>query len=116
MKNVKKIIEVRLNGLNELGVKELNEHYKHNIELGYFREEFKLGDDLGIKKKRFKQVKSFENLGLENYIKTFDCKQALLNEDGSIRDISGPCFSTQLKHFNHEVFEIEITEVITKRD
>ena len=116
MKNVKKIIEVRLNGLNELGVKELNEHYKHNIELGYFREEFKLGDNLGIKKKRFKQVKSFENLGLENYIITFDCTQTLLNEDGSRRDISGPYFSTQLKHFNHEIYEIEITEVITKRD
>ena len=116
MKNVKKIIEVRLNGLNELGVKELNEHYKHNIELGYFREEFTLENTLGINKKRFKQVKSFENLGLENYIVTFNCKQALLNEDGSIRDISGPYFSTQLKHFNHEIYEIEITEVITKRD
>lgn len=116
MKNVKKIIEVRLNGLNELGVKELNEHYKHNIELGYFREEFKLGDDLGIKKKRFKQVKSFENLGLENYIIIFDCKQALLNEDRSEKDIPGPYFSTQLKHFNHEIYEIEIIEVITKKD
>ena len=35
MKSVKKIIEVRLNGLNELGVKELNDYYKDNILLGY---------------------------------------------------------------------------------
>ena len=115
MKNVKKIVEVRLNGLNELGVKELNEHYKLNIEKGYI-EEFTLGNTLGINKKRFKQVKSFENLGLENYITTFNYAQALINEDGSASKYHGPYFSTQLKHFNHEIYEIEIIEVITKRD
>jgi len=115
MKNVKKIIEVRLNGLNELGVKELNEHYKLNIEQGYIKE-FTLKNTLGINKKRFKQVKSFENLGLENYIVTFNYAQSLLNEDGSKSEYCGPYFSTQLKHFNHEIYEIEITEVITKRD
>jgi hypothetical protein len=115
MKSVKKIIEVRLNGLNELGVKELNEHYKLNIKQGYFKE-FTLENTLGINKKRFKQVKSFENLGLENYITTFDCAQSRLNEDGSRSEYCGPCFSAQLKHFNHEIYEIEITEVITKRD
>ena len=31
MKNVKKIIEVKLMGLNELGVKELNDFYKYNL-------------------------------------------------------------------------------------
>lgn len=115
MKSVKKIIEVRLNGLNELGVKELNEHYKLNIKQGYVKE-FTLGGMNGVKKKRFKQVKLFEKLGLENYIVTFDCRQSRLNEDGSESEYHGPCFSTQLKHFNHEIYEIEITETITKRD
>jgi hypothetical protein len=31
MKNIKKMIEVKLTGLNKLGVQELNEYYKHNI-------------------------------------------------------------------------------------
>ena len=116
MTNVKKIIEVRLNGLNELGVKEINEQYKHNIELGYLSKKFKLGDSLGIKKKRFKQVKSFENSLLESYIITFDCKQVLLNKDGSELKYNGTYFSALLKHFNYEIYEIEITETITKRD
>ena len=115
MKNVKKIIEVRLNGLNELGVKELNEHYKINIKQGYVSE-FTLENTLGIKKKRFKQVKSFENLGLENYITTIDLSQLRLNEDGKRRNIPGPKFTTQLKHHNYEVFEIEIIETFTKKE
>ena len=48
MKNVKKIIEVKLMGLNELGVKELNDFYKDNILLGYIPE-FKMGDINDIK-------------------------------------------------------------------
>ena len=112
---MKKIIEVRLNGLNELGVKELNEYYKHNISKGYVRE-FQLGNNLGVKKKRFKQVKSFENLGLENHITNFDCAQLILDELGNKSLFSGPYFSIQLKHFIHEIYEINITETVTKKE
>jgi hypothetical protein len=115
MRKVKKEIEVKLYGLNELGIKEINNHYKHNISMGYFKE-FQVGDLSGLKKKRFKQVKSFENLGLENYITTIDRSQLILNEDGKRRNIPGPKFTTQLKHHNYEVFEIEIIETFTKKE
>ena len=121
MKNVKKIIEVKLMGLNELGVKELNDFYKDNIEKGYM-EEFSFGDDYIIKKKRFKQFKEFDRVGLENYITTFNRTKVLVDE-GEYKGIrylkevaeSGR-FALFLKHFNHEIYEIEIIEVITKRD
>ena len=115
MKNIKKMIEVKLTGLNKLGVQELNEYYKHNISKGYVRE-FQLGDNLGVKKKRFKQVKSFENLGLENYITNFDCTQLILDESGNESLFSGPYFSIQLKHFIHEIYDIEIIETFTKKE
>ena len=112
---MKKIIEIRLNGLNELGVQELNNHYQHNISTGRVNI-FKLGDTLGIKKKRFKQSKSFESLGLENYITSFDCSQVVLDDKGNERNIPGPNFSLQLKHFTHEIYEIIITETVIKKD
>ena len=113
--NIRKMIEVKLTGLNKLGVQELNEYYKHNISKGYVRE-FQLGDNLGVKKKRFKQVKSFENLGLENYITNFDCTQLILDESGNKSLFNGPYFSIQLKHFTHEIYDIEIIETFTKKE
>jgi hypothetical protein len=112
MKNVKKIIEVKLMGLNELGVKELNDFYKDNILLGYMPE-LKVGGLSGIKKKRFKQIKSFDKLGIENFIIHFGCTRAKIGEDGNR---GGGYFKVLLKHFNHEVYEIEIVETSTKRD
>ena len=115
MKSVKKIIEVRLNGLNELGVKELNDYYKDNILLGYMTE-LKLGGMDGVKKKRFKQIKAFDKSGIESFIVCFGCTQAKMGEDGNKIKGGGGYFEILLKHFNHEIYEIEITETITKRD
>ena len=111
MKN--KIIEVRLNGLNKLGAQELNEYYKHHISKSYI-ETFQLGDTLGIKKKRFKQIKSFDEYGGNNFITNFGWNQLSLGKDGEENYILGTYFSLLLKHFEYDVFEI--TEIITKRN
>jgi len=100
-----KQIEVRLNGLNELGVKEINEFYAPNIKVyGNNFPLFKIGDKIVNQKKRFKQTKSFYKTGLETYVGHYDCSQ--FREDG----YPGPYFSLQLKHFNHEIYEVEIIE------
>jgi hypothetical protein len=52
MKNIKKMLDVTLTGLNKLGVQELNEYYKHNISKGYVRE-FQLGDTFRGEEKTF---------------------------------------------------------------
>lgn len=109
-----KVIEVRLNGLNELGVQELNEYYKHNISKSHMKE-FQLGDTLGPKKKRFKQIKSFDEYGVDNFITTVGYNQLMLDKDGNeITPSLINYFPLLLKHFDHEVFEV--TEIITKRN
>ena len=114
---MKKQIEVKLFGLNELGVSELNEHYKYNIqfysERGWWKP-FELGQKLGFTKKRFKNSNLFYKSGLDNYIGFYDCKQALVNDDGSESEYGGPYFSLQIKHFVHEIFEVEVVETYNK--
>lgn len=110
---MKKQIEVKLFGLNELGVSELNEHYKHNISVNYVNE-FKLGDKLDFSKKRFKNSNLFYKEGLDNYIGFFDCKQRLLDENGNESKYDGPCFSLQIKHFVHKIYEVEVVETYTE--
>ena len=101
-----KQIEVRFKGLNELGVKELNEFYKFNIG-----KKWKLGDNIiRFKKKRIKQYKRFYELGLETYIETIYMNQCREDEEKYIG--YGPNFVLLLKHFNHEIYEIEITETV----
>ena len=113
---MKKQIEVKLHGLNEFGVSEINEHYKHNIivysDQGW--SPFVLGDKLGFTKKRFKNIKSFYEIGLDNYIGTFDCTQLLLDENGEKSEYDGSRFSLQIKHFVHEIFEVEVVETMKK--
>ena len=103
---MKKQIEVRLFGLNELGVKEMNEFYKHNIEKGYF-DPFKIGDDFGKRKKRFKQLNSFS---LDSHIMIYDVKQ--YNPDEPSRGLGW--FELQVKHFKHEIYEVEVIEHFTR--
>jgi hypothetical protein len=109
-----KQIEVKLLGLNELGVKELNEYYKHNITKYDNWSPFKYGQTLGITKKRFKQPKAFYNSGLNTYVGNFDCQQLVLNEDGSECKYGGGNFSYQIKHFNHKIYEVEVIETFTE--
>ncbi len=106
----KKEILVICEGLNELGVKESNEHYRPNIE-HYGVEKFppiKLGSYSGVQK-RFKNVKSFYKKGLENYLFTHECTQYRKDGIGL-----GPSFSFKLKHFNIKIYEVNITETYDK--
>jgi len=104
---MKKQIEIKLFGLNELGVREMNEFYQLNREkYGGFI--FQLGDKFGLTKKRIKNVNEFYRNGLETYLGMFDCKQALPN------DGSGYYFEFRLKHFVHKVYEVEVVETFTE--
>ena len=105
---MKKQIEVKLNGLNELGVQEINEFYKHNIEQ-YGWDKFNLGDKFGLTKKRFKNSNEFYKNGLDTYISFFDCKQYIPNSNKP-----GNYFDFLLKYFVHEIFEVEVIETKTK--
>ena len=104
IKSTKTEIEVIFHGINELGIKESNEFYKRNIELGFikpFKECFNL-----INGKRFKNSNLFYKKGLENIVGTYDCTQ--YKEDGVGY---GPRFTFQFKHFNTTVYEVEVTEI-----
>ena len=105
---MKKEIEIKLFGLNELGVNELNEHYKHNINVEY-ADMFQIGDYKDIKRKRIKQSNSFQNTGQDTYITNVDMDQYIPGNE-----YNGPCFSLQLKHFKHEIYEVEVTETFKK--
>jgi hypothetical protein len=92
-------------GLNKLGVKELNEHYKGNIENGFI-DVFKLNEIIDTcKKKIYKQSKTFLKKRENNYIGSIGCSQYIQNEK-----IPGPDFSLQLKHINYKITKIEIIE------
>jgi hypothetical protein len=110
----KKQIEVKLNGLSQLGVDTLNEYYKHNIERGLCNV-FRVGDNEGgIKNKRFKNSNLFYRDGLDNYLCNITCTQLLLDENGEQSIYSGGYFSLQIKHFNYEIYEVEVVETLRK--
>jgi len=104
---MKQQIEVRLFGLNELGVKEMNEFYKANIKLDYISE-FKLGEKFGFNKKQFKNPNNFK--GLDTRLGSFGIKQAFIDKHGNEIDNPGNNFEWLLKHFKHEVYEVMIIE------
>ena len=96
MKNQFKVINL---GLNELGVKEFNDHYKTNIEKGYIKE-VKLGYRIGKSSKLFKQEKSFLELKEENYLDFYN----LISCDTS------KYFHILLKHINYKIVKLELVE------
>jgi hypothetical protein len=102
-----KSIEVRFKGLNELGVKELNEFYKINIKKNYIQP-WELGSNDKVNfKKRYKQPKSFYKLGLDTCVRTVDLVQS--REENKQYGYS--CyFKLQLKHYYHEIYEVEVIE------
>ena len=107
LKDMKKQIEVRMNGLNELGVREVNEFYKDNISEGYVRHGFKLGDRCTSKRtKRIKQPKGFS---LETELYTIDLKQHIIGDK-----YGGGWFKVKVKHIDCEVYEVEVIEKFTK--
>jgi hypothetical protein len=105
---MKKQIEVKLKGLNELGVSKMNEFYKHNI-IEYNISKFKLGDKFGYTKKRFKNINEFYSKGLDSYIGFFGTEQHIPNSN-----LHGYYFDFQIKHFVHEIFEVEVVETMRK--
>lgn len=103
---MKKQIVVKMLGLNELGVSEINEFYKDNISEGYF-EPFKLGEHMtSSRTKRFKQIKDF---GPESYLYTIDFKQHIRGDQ-----YGGGWFWVKVKHVNCEISEVEIVETSRK--
>ena len=103
---MKKQIVVKMLGLNELGVKEINEFYKDNISEGYF-EPFELGEHMSSSRtKRFKQTKDF---GPESYLYTIDFKQHIKGDK-----YGGGWFRVKVKHVNCEINEVEIVETSRK--
>lgn len=106
VKDIKKHIEVRMLGLNELGVQEINEFYKDNISEGYF-EPFELGEHCSTKRtKRFKQTNGF---GPESVLYTIDFKQHIKGDK-----FGGGWFQVKVKHVDCEVYEIEVKEKYTQ--
>jgi len=108
-----KLIEVRFKGLNELGVKELNEFYKINIEKNKITP-FTLGSNDKVNfKKRYKQPKSFYKLGLDSRVRTVDLVRCRKDEHYHNDKYGNESyFRLQIKHYYHEIYEIEITETI----
>ena len=103
---MKKQIVVKMLGLNELGVQEINEFYKDNISEGYF-EPFELGNHMtSSRTKRFKQIKDF---GPESYLYTIDLKQHIRGDL-----YGGGWFQVKVKHVDCEINEVEIVETSRK--
>ena len=106
LKRMKKQIVVKMLGLNELGVSEINEFYKDNISEGYF-ESFELGDHMSSSRtKRFKQIKDF---GPESFLYTVDFKQHIIGNQ-----YGGGWFEVKVKHVDCKISEVEIVETSRK--
>ena len=95
---MKKQIEIKMFGLNEYGVREINEFYKDNIEVGYV-DEWKLGDRGTTKRsKRIKQIKEF---GPETELYTINIKQHIIGDE-----YGGGWFKVKVKYIECEIYEV----------
>ena len=104
----KKYYYVVFSGLNELGVQEMNEFYKYNQQK-YNTGVYKLNADVTKRSKRFRFIKQF---GPESHVETYDLS-AVEGEDN--RDIIGRSyFSIQIKHLNHQIYEVNETYTLVK--
>ena len=107
----KKHYYVVFSGLNELGVKEMNEYYKHNQRL-YHTRVFKLNNDVTKRSKRFRLISQF---GPEAQVETYDLVRADIDENGNEdRHYGRSYFTIQIKHMNHEVYEVNETYTLVK--
>jgi hypothetical protein len=105
----KKHYYVVFSGLNELGVQEMNECYKHNQRL-YHTRVFKLNDDVTKRSKRFKLINQF---GPESHVETYDLVRVDENENPDKYN-GRSYFDIQIKHMNHEVYEVNETYTLVK--
>lgn len=94
---MKKIFKIKLVGLNEFGVNEIEQYYKPNIEK-YGRSAIMPESSVGYNPLNFKTKTLKREPNPETHIGSYDC--CLYNPDliGN-----GPKFSLQLKHFNYEI-------------
>jgi hypothetical protein len=103
---MKKQIEVVMNGLNELGVKEANEFYKDNISCKYCSK-FKLGDRETIR--RTKRIKMIKGFGPETVLFKIDLKQHIIGNK-----YGGGWFEVKVKHLDCKIYEVELIEKFTE--
>lgn len=101
----KKQIEVKWFGLNELGVKEINEYYKDNIKVGLFGE-FKSSDI----DKRKKRIKSTRDFGPETVLHRVDIHQHIIGKKYG----GGTGFEVKVKHVECKIYEVEVVETFTE--
>jgi hypothetical protein len=107
----KKHYYVVFSGLNELGVQEMNEFYKNSIRLNYIKT-FKLNADFTKRSKRFKLINQF---GPEAQVETYDLARSPVDENGNLDNYYGRAYFTiQIKHMNHEVYEVNETYTLVK--
>lgn len=105
MKN-KKYYHVVSEGLNKLGVDELNKFYEFNIQLGYM-EKFVEGYMILKVSKKYKQINQF---GPDSYWGYLACQQARLDVDGNeIKNRFFGGFDVALTHLNYKVYEVNET-------
>jgi hypothetical protein len=100
MKNEKQYY-VEVTGLNELGVNELNEFYKYNIEFNYINP-YRVGRLVTNQKSKY--FSNTKNFGLES---TFISLKAKVDENG--KKVDGSSFQIKLKHLNCKVYEVGTT-------
>jgi hypothetical protein len=105
MKN-KKYYHVVSEGLNKLGVDELNKFYEFNIQLGYMKK-FVEGDMVIKVSKKYKQIKQF---GTDSYWGYLSVQQARLDINGNeITDRLFGGIGVGLQHLNYKVYEVNET-------
>jgi hypothetical protein len=104
MKNEKKYC-VEITGLNELGVSELNEFYKHNIEFNYINP-YNVGRRVTKDSKYFFNNKNFS---LESTIISLKAKV-----DENNKKVDGSSFKIKLKHLNYKVYEVNTNTNLVK--
>lgn len=104
----KKYYHVVFSGLNELGASEMNEFYKYNQQK-YNTGIYKLNDDATKRSKRFRFIKQF---GPESHVETYDLSAVEGEDNKNVRGRS--YFSLQIKHLNHQIYEVNETYTLIK--
>lgn len=99
---MKKQIEVKFLGIKQDALDEINSWFKTHFPLldPYTLEHFSR-----YKSKTYKRVDKFKKLGLENLVETWYEWEDVYNKQ---------TFDLKLKHFNIEVYEVEVIENHTK--
>jgi hypothetical protein len=93
---MKKHIEVKFLGLKEEALNEMNEVLKSNYTLDNFK---------FYRYKTYKNINKFKKLGQENLVENLMFWEDVYDKKD---------FSLKLKHFNIEVYEVEVIETHTK--